>query len=511
MILNLWTLILATFTGGLGIYLFYNLKKLKMFKSSGIPHIAPIPLFGNMMPVMFRRISMGNMIKKMYDNFSNAKYFGVYDFMNPVIVLRDLELVKSVGVKNFESFPNHRTFVEETWDPLFGKNLFSLTGEKWHNVRNLLSPAFTSSKMKTMYKLISQCAIDFTEFLAKDTKNNQVREMKDAFTRYTNDVIATCAFGIKIDSMRNPENEFYSMGREATDLEKITLKFFLMRDFFWIVRLFNIRLIQPRIARFFTEIIESTITMRDKKGISRPDMLQLMMENRENEKSKVELTLEEMTAQAFIFFFGGFDTTSTNMSFAAHELAVNPEIQTRLQEEIDKILRDTNGDPSYEAINGMEYLDAVLNETLRKYPLVPMLDRVCSKEFELPPTLPGTKPFLVKPGMTVWLPAYAIQYDANYFEEPEKFNPDRFLKNGNANIKSATFLSFGIGPRQCIGNRFALLETKTMLFYLLARCNLKVCSKTIVPLKMSKKTFGLASEDGYWMSLENRTNNYLPN
>ncbi|XP_033230552.1 cytochrome P450 9e2-like [Belonocnema kinseyi] len=511
MMLNLWTVIAATITCGLGIYLLYSLRKLKIFKSAGIPHNPPIPFFGNMAPMVFRRIYLGNMVKNMYDNYSNAKYFGMYDFMKPVIVLRDLELVKSIGVKNFESFPNHRTFVKETWDPLFARNLFSLTGEKWHNVRNLLSPAFTSSKMKTMYKLISQCAIDFTEFLAKDTKNNQVREMKDAFTRYTNDVIATCAFGIKIDSMKNPENEFYLMGKEGTDQKKMTPKMFLMRDFPWIVKLFNIRLVHPRIAQFFTDIIESTISIRDKEGISRPDMLQLMMENRKNEKSKVELTLEEMTAQAFIFFFGGFDTTSTNMSFAAHELAVNPEIQARLQGEIDKVLRNTNGDPSYEAINGMEYLDAVLNETLRKYPLIPVLDRVCSKQFELPPTLPGTKPFIVKPGMIIWLPAYAIQHDADYFEEPEKFNPDRFLKNGNATFKSATFLSFGIGPRQCIGNRFAMLETKAMLFHLLARCNLKVCSKTSIPLKLSKTTFGLTSDDGYWLSLESKNNNYIHN
>ena len=511
MFLNLWTLILTTITGGLGIYFFYRWKKLKIFENTEIPHMPPLPFFGNMAPVFFRKISMGSFVKNFYNKYSNAKYFGVYDFMNPVIVIRDLELIKSIGVKNFESFPDHRTFIEESWDPLFGKNLFSLKGEKWHNVRSLLSPAFTSSKMKAMYKLISQCAINFTEFLAKDTKSNKIRDIKDVFTRYTNDVIATCAFGIQIDSMKNKENEFYLMGVEAASPEKLTLKFFLLRDFKWIVKLLNIRLVHPRIAQFFSNIIESTITTRDKEGITRPDMLQLMMENRGNEKSKVELTTEEMTAQAFIFFFAGFDTTSTNMCFAAHELAVNPEIQTRLQEEIDTVLRDTNGDPSYEVIHGMPYLDAVLNESLRKYPLVPMLDRVCAKEFELPPALPGTKPFVVKPGMVVWFPAYAIQHNPDYFEEPEKFNPDRFLNNGNAITKSATFLTFGIGPRQCIGNRFAILETKTMLFHLLARCNLKVCSKTSVPLKMSTKTFGPTSADGFWLSLENRTNSYIPN
>lgn len=360
-----------------------------------------------------------------------------------------------------------------------------------------------------MYDLISQCAINFTKSLTEEIGDNKITEIKDIFTKYTNDVIATCAFGLSVDSMKDPENEFYLMGKEATDLEKLTLKFFLLRDYAWVMKLFNIRLVSPRIARFFTEIIESTISMRDKKGISRPDMLQLMMESRGKENSKVELTTDEMTAQAFIFFFGGFDTTSTNMSFAAHELAVNPEIQTRLQEEIDAVLRESSGEPSYEAINGMEYLDAFLNETLRRYPLVPTLDRVCSKRFELPPAFPGAKPFVVEPGMAIWIPASGVQYDPDYYEEPEKFNPDRFLGNGTANNKSVTFLTFGFGPRQCIGVRFSFLQAKTVLFHLLARFNLRVCSRTSVPLKMSKKTFGLASEDGYWLQLEKRKNNFV--
>ena len=510
MISNLLTYILGIFAGVLGLYFFLSLKKLKFFESSGIPYTSPIPIFGNMAPVLFRRMNFCDLIQKNYYLYSNAKYFGFFDLMNPVIVLRDLELIKSIGVKNFDSFPNHRNVIGESIDPLFNKNLFFLTGEKWHNTRSLLSPAFTSSKMKTMYKLISQCAIDFTDYLVEDLSNNKVREMKDIFCKYSNDVIATCAFGISVNSMKDPQNEFYSVGKEATNVAKMMFKFFLMRQFPWLVRLLNIRFIPTRCAKFFTNIVKSTIALRDEKGISRPDMLQLMMEARGNKNNKIELTPEEMTAQAFIFFLGGFDSTATSMSFAAHEIAVNSEVQTRLQEEIDAALYESKGEPSYDVINGMKYLDAVFSESIRKYSLVPMLDRVCTKSFQLPPTLPNTKPFVVQPGMAVWIPAHAIQRDPDYFEEPEKFNPDRFLSGGSANIKS-TFLSFGIGPRQCIGNRFAILEAKVILFHLLARCNLKICSKTSVPLKMSKISFGLAAADGYWIEIEERKKSYFQN
>lgn len=91
-----------------------------------------------------------------------------------------------------------------------------------------------------------------------------------------------------------------------------------------------------------------------------------------------------------------------------------------------------------------------------------------------------------------------------WHEDPMKFIPDRFLKNFNASNKAATFLSFGIGPRQCIVNRFALLEIKTVFFHLLARSNFRICSKTSVPLKVSKKSLGFAFNDSYWMKLKMR-------
>ncbi|XP_051170750.1 cytochrome P450 9e2-like [Leptopilina boulardi] len=504
MIINILTVILTIFIGCFVIYIFFNYKKLNYLKIHGIPHVTPLPILGNLASIVFRQKHTGEFQLKLYNKFSNSKYFGYYDFQTPVIVLRDIELIKSIGVKNFESFQDHRLFFDDSSDPMFSRNLFALKGQKWHDVRILLSPAFTSNKMKIMFKLISECAINFAEFLSNDEKkNNKIRDIKDCFTRYTNDVIATCAFGINVDSMKNPKNEFYLMGIDVTDPVKMSIKFIFLRMFPKLLKFFNIRFISMKIEKFFTNVISTTINMRDKNEISRPDMLQLMMDSR-GESNKIQLTSVEMTAQAFVFFFGGFDTISTHVSFVAYELALNSKIQMKLQEEINFVLQITNNNPSYEAINGMEYLDAVISECLRKYPIVPFVDRVCNKQFELPPNQPDSKPFIIEPGMSIMIPIYAIQHDLSYYEEPEKFNPDRFLNTGNASNKSATFLAFGLGPRQCIGNRFAVLETKIVLFHLLARCNLKVCKKTNVPLKLSKKTFTLTAVGGYWLEIEKR-------
>ncbi|XP_011641126.1 cytochrome P450 9e2-like [Pogonomyrmex barbatus] len=507
----IYVIALSIIAGALGLY-YYFFKDLNYFKKHGIVHIPPLPILGNMAPGILHRKPPAEHITEIYNLHSEAKYIGMYDLLcAPIILLRDLELIKSITLKHFDMFPDHRGLVEdETQDPLFGKNLFFLRGEKWRQVRALLSPAFTSSKMKNMFKLMSECGADFGTFLAQLPPEQRMMQMKDAFNRYTNDVIATCAFGINVDSMRNPKNEFYVYGKEATTFDNIAfvLKICTFRLLPWLARLIKLRLIRQKVADFFRDLVKITIKTRDEKHIVRPDMLQLMMENRDKE-GKIELSIEDMVAQAFIFFFGGFETTSTLMSFVAHEIAVNQDVQVKLQNEIDRVLEENNGQVLYEAVNAMEYLDAVICEALRMYPVLVVVDRVCVKDFELPPSLPGLKPFTIKKGQSAWIPIYALHHDPKYFEEPEKFDPERFLgEKRKDSLNCGAYLPFGLGPRMCIGNRFALLETKVLLFHLLARCNLKTCEKTPIPIKLGKGGFTIMPEGGFWLNVEPRNNTH---
>lgn len=256
----------------------------------------------------------------------------------------------------------------------------------------------------------------------------------------------------------------------------------------------------PKVEKFFKSIVSSTVKVRKEQGIFRPDMIQLMMETK-NENHESAFDLNEMTAQAFIFFFGGFDSVSTVMCFLVHEVGVNPDIQDRLRAEIDDVLKKTNGKPTYEAINGMKYLDAVVNETLRLYPLLTFLDRVCVKEFELPPAIPNGKPITIKPGTTIWVPNHALHRDSRYYSQPNSFNPQRFL---NGDMDSSVFMPFGTGPRICIANRFALMEMKVMLFHLLWRCELEPDIKTRIPMVFSKKAYFMMAEGGFWLKLQAR-------
>ncbi|XP_014477670.1 PREDICTED: cytochrome P450 9e2 [Dinoponera quadriceps] len=493
-----WTILLSVAIGALSIH--YLFKHFNFFKRHGLIHAPSIPILGCMAPVLFRQTSFTEILQDVYNYNPDAKYLGFYGMTQPIIMLRDPELIKEILIKNFDSFPNRRGFVEIN-DPLSAKNLFSLRDQKWHDVRTLLSPAFTTSKLKAMFVLMSECAVDFTEFLSETSADKSEIDMKDAFTKFTTDVIATCAFGIKVDTMRNPTNRFFIYGKEITNFQGVRgIKFLTFKMFPKLAHFLGLKMISEKIVNFFKNIVETTIVSRDAENITRPDMIQLMMDMRGKRGAERELSIEDMTAQAFIFFFAGFDSSATVMSFAAHEIAINPDVQAKLWREIDEVLEESNGKVTYEAINRLKYLDAVLSETLRMY-TAPFIERECERDYELPPTLPNEKPFTLKKGMLVWMPIYAIHRDGKYYDDPEKFRPERFLDN-NVYHNSSCYIPFGLGPRICIANRFALLEIKVLLFHLLARCELRPCAKTT--LKLSK-SLAIMLEGGFWLNVKRRS------
>ncbi|PNF23399.1 Cytochrome P450 9e2 [Cryptotermes secundus] len=530
MLESLWVWTLATGLISLILYLLGTWTH-DHFSKKNVPHLKPVPFFGNMGPVTLRIASFPELVVGWYNRLKGNKFGGVYEFLNPVILLRDPELIKMVTVKDFEHFLDHRAPISEEAEPLFGKALFNLKGQRWKDMRSTLSPAFTSSKMKNMFVLITECGKQLTDFLEKCIKDKNLTiegckieregnilavEMKDLFTRYTNDVIATSAFGISCDSLNNPGNEFYATGRYVTNFSGIRALIFFGYMFSpKLMKLLNIKFISKSSGNFFRSLVHNTMSTREEQGIVRPDMIHLLMQTKkgtvqgdDNGTTNVKSTNtkwddDDITAQAFLFFLAGFDTASTLLCFASHLLAMHPDIQSRLQDEIDQTLKEDGGKLTYEAVHGMKYLDMVVSETLRLYPPAVLVDRRCVKQY----TLPAEPRCTLKPGDGVYIPIYALHHDPDYFPDPEKFDPERFSDENKGNIKACTYLPFGSGPRNCIGSRFALMEAKIALVQLLSRFNLKVVPKTPIPIKISKSGFNMTIDGGFWIGLEQRVKN----
>lgn len=195
---------------------------------------------------------------------------------------------------------------------------------------------------------------------------------------------------------------------------------------------------------FLHKVFIETIKQREKSGAQRNDYVQLLLKLKES----ASLTIDEMSAEAFIFFSGGFETSSTALTFCLYELCLNPEIQTRLRKEIQDGLEENEEKLSYDLLFHYQYLDMVLNEVLRKYPVIPVMMRKCTKTY----AIPGTD-LVINQGQGVMIPIYSIQHDAEHYPLPERFDPERFSPENSANRNPLTFLAFGEGPRNCIGMR----------------------------------------------------------
>ncbi|KAF2901445.1 hypothetical protein ILUMI_04742 [Ignelater luminosus] len=519
----------------IGAFIYFKLiKPLSYWKEKGIPYQKSWPVVGNMMDTVLKKKSFFELIKDFYTVFPNERYNGIHQFTKPMLLVRDLGLIKQITVKDFDHFMDHNQVVSEDVDPLMGKNLFALRGQRWKDMRATLSPSFTGSKMRMMYGLLYDCAEQFTKYFQKQGNDVITVEMKDIFTRFTNDAIASIAFGLKVDSLQDKNNEFYLMGKEATTFSGFikNLKFIVMNVSPTLTKLLKLQFFSEPVSKFFRSIVKQTIEQREKQALVRRDMIHLLMEARkgrlhdEEQKEangdagfatveesdigkaakhqKPQLSDEDITAQALIFFFGGFETSATLMSFIAYELAVNSDVQRKLQAEIDETLEKNKGKISYEALLRMTYLDMVVSETLRKWPPGFQLDRVCVKEYTIQPEKPTEKPLLIERDQVVLIPVAGIHRDPKYFPNPEKFDPERFNEENRNNIEPFSYMPFGSGPRNCIASRFALLENKTLICQLLAKFDIVPVKETIIPIKMGVKSFNFMPDEGFWLGLQQR-------
>lgn len=204
--------------------------------------------------------------------------------------------------------------------------------------------------------------------------------------------------------------------------------------------------VNTKVTSFFLEMIKMTIKHREDNKIYRNDFMQLFIELREHEKGTgQQLTAEEIAANCILFYNAGTVSTSGTIGYLLYEIALQPEIMKRLQTEIDECLEKNNQIISYDMLQEMTYLDLCVKETLRKYPGLPHLNRECSKDYKLPNTH-----LTVKKGTPIVISVMGLHYDPKNFEEPHKFDPERFRKGKETYNKDA-YMPFGEGPRQCVG------------------------------------------------------------
>ncbi|XP_006266026.2 cytochrome P450 3A24-like [Alligator mississippiensis] len=478
-----WMLLLVF----LMLFLLYGIWPYGCFKKLGIPGPRPLPFIGTFLEYRHGLIEFD---QKCFEKY--GKIWGIFDGRQPVLAILDPIIIKTILVKEcYTLFTNRRVF-GISGDLECALNI--APDEQWKRIRTVLSPTFTSGRLKEMLPIIHSYADTLVKTVQKKVDKDESMNMKDVFGAYSLDVVTSTSFSVNVDSMNNPKDPFVAYIKkylEFTFLNPVLVLAVVFPFLIPILKKMNVTVMPAGFMDFFFNVLKNIKEERQKnRNTDRVDFLQLMLDSQnpdDSSKPKEEkhayktLTDTEILAQALVFILAGYETTSSTLSFISYNLATHPDVQQRLHEEIDAALPN-KARPTYEAVMQMEYLDMVVNETLRLFPPGGRIERVCKETTEI-------NGVTIPKGTVTVIPSYLLHRDPGHWPEPEEFRPERFSKENRDSMDPYIFLPFGAGPRNCIGMRFALLSLKIALVVLLQRFSFRTCKDTPIPLVLDSKVF----------------------
>ena len=452
-------------------YFRYGIQTHKFWKKLGVRGPPPVPFFGNIPELFDPAVGFRAAAKRWQGMY--GRVFGIFFFRKPVLVITDPEVIKQILIKDFNVFVDRFVVGEgKLQNPLLQLTVFFAQGTTWRRLRKMMTPSFSGAKLRFLTSGVNKMARQLSDYLYSSAVEDRPLEAKWVFGAYILDVSAAMTFGLDLDSLNNLEGPFIQRAKSLVTVDRaIQFKLTLAGIFpacLPLLRFFNIGYFKYSDVCFFRDNLRALVRERVSQAEGRDDFLQLLLEAEFKAAKEDGCTLsgsklseDEIVAQALLFIIAGYDGSSGALQFLYYELAKNQNAQEKILQEInDEIGEDR--EPTYENCQNLHYTEAAIEETLRMYPPILLLLRNCTKDTTL-----GGIP--VAAGTGVIIPNFNIGRDPELFADPEEFRPERFLGDARLTVNPATFLAFGLGPRQCIGLRFAMLQIKLALVYTLKR------------------------------------------
>ncbi|XP_055911116.1 probable cytochrome P450 4s3 [Eupeodes corollae] len=375
------------------------------------------------------------------------------------VFLTDPEDVKIVLGGSRSIFTSKNYNILEPW---LGKGLLTSSGELWHSRRKMLTPAF-HFKMLAEFKQPMEDNCNILIEKLKEKANGEAFDIYPYITLLALDIICETAMGIKKNAQLQSTSEYVtavqnmcriSHRQSFSPWKRIAFLYRFTEDFKERNHALDIlhgetnRVIAMRRSSLKTSNIQTLADAANtidesgvKKRLAFLDILLLA------QAEGADLTDVDIREEVDTFMFEGHDTTSSALAFAIYLLSQNKAAQQKAFEEavaLEGKEKDT-----------MKYLEAVIKETLRLYPSVPFYKRIMIEDVAI-------RDLHVPRGTSINLLAYVVHREEKYFPEPDRFQPERFLVDENK-LHPYAFIAFSAGPRNCIGQKFAMLELKCTL------------------------------------------------
>uniref|UniRef100_A0A0K8SWN4 Cytochrome P450 4C1 n=2 Tax=Lygus hesperus TaxID=30085 RepID=A0A0K8SWN4_LYGHE len=350
--------------------------------------------------------------------------------------------------------------------PWLQDGLLVSRGAKWQRRRKMLTP---TSHFRILEDNLTSLNTNARLFVRNVLRQNGKPLDIDAFiTLCTIDVMSETAMGIKLNAQENESKDYLNSVKRVSYLavERV-IRFWLFNDFLFsissigkefrknlkVLHDFTEKIIIERKSAYITEN-HNIITNDDGLGKKRPAFLDSMIEM--DLKEPDSFTNKDIREEVDTFMFEGHDTTSAAILFALFLVGHHPDVQEKIYEELFDIFGDSTRNVTMQDLPHMNYLEKVIKETLRLYPSVPYISRFLTKNCTL-----GDGTVLPR-GTNVMILPYLLHRHPKYFEDPEKFDPERFSPDLPKRHPYA-YIPFSAGPRNCIGQKFAMMELKILL------------------------------------------------
>ncbi|XP_077286806.1 cytochrome P450 4c3 isoform X2 [Arctopsyche grandis] len=361
--------------------------------------------------------------------------------------------------------------------PWLGTGLLTSSGKKWKNRRKILTPAFHFKILDNFVDIF----FEHSHILVNKMKNELGKEPFNIFpyvTLCTLDIICETAMGRKVNAQSNSDSEYvkaiYEMGNIILNRQsKIWMQpnwiFKMTNDYvdhqrcLKILHDFSYKVIRERKEEIAKEKIKNSDGRNEdddsfcKKKLAFLDLLI------EASKDGAVLSTDDIREEVDTFMFEGHDTTSAGLCWCLYLLGCNQKIQQKVADELDMIFDgDADRKPTMKELFDMKYLECCIKEALRLFPSVPLIARYLKEDVQI-------GDYLVPAGTTAMIITHMLHRDPKAFPNPEVFDPDRFLPENCRGRHPYAYIPFSAGPRNCIGQRFAILEEKTVLSTLLRK------------------------------------------
>ncbi|KAJ6633992.1 Cytochrome P450 4C1 [Pseudolycoriella hygida] len=401
-----------------------------------------------------------------------------------------------------------------------GEGLLTSTGGKWQKHRKIITPTFHFSILESFCGIFSEKSKVLVERLSHHADTDTPINIHTFVTLAALDIISESAMGIQIDCQTQHQNEYVDAVYEISELimHRI-LRPYLAPDIIYrhtasgkkfkkcLEILHNFtkdvitnrkaareenkrRAVAPKKRQAFLDLL---LDANEQQNLLTDDDIReevdtFMFEGKENCTIKCNDNL-------FSLFLKGHDTTAAGISWTLYVLGLYPDIQQKVFEELKHIFNGSNRSATLEDLNEMKYLERVIKETLRLYPSVPFVGRILSEDVQL-------DQYTIPKGTMVTVAIYFLHRDSRFFPEPERFDPDRFLPENTVSRHPYAYLPFSAGPRNCVGQKFAMFEEKSVLSSIIR--NYKIISvETIDEIDLMAELI-LRTHNGINVKLERR-------